>query len=128
LRPDNAGVSARPRKGRDVGIFDLQQKTFQPSTTFRHEVVSSPPSGLGLKSYSGQGRDFAVGLAERSNPQERHRPTARAECARIVRHGRAEAIIGADDRLYCHRTSCEEIALLSHIEAVRPVGAVARAA
>jgi len=38
----NAGVSARPPKGRDLGIFDFQQKTLQPSTTLRHEVVSSP--------------------------------------------------------------------------------------
>jgi hypothetical protein len=26
VRPHNAGVGARPRKGRDLGIFDLQQK------------------------------------------------------------------------------------------------------
>jgi len=46
----------------------------------------------------------------------------------VVRQGRAEAIVGADKRLYCHRTGCEETALVSHIRELRPAGAIARAA
>ena len=46
----------------------------------------------------------------------------------VVRQGRAEAIVGADGRLYCHRTGCEETALLSHIHEPQPMIALARAA
>lgn len=46
----------------------------------------------------------------------------------IVRQGRAEAIVGADNRLYCHRTGCEEQALVSHIHELQQTGAIARAA
>jgi hypothetical protein len=44
-----------------------------------------------------------------------------------VRHGRAEAIVGASGRLYCHRIGCEQTALVSHVYALQRVG-VARAA
>jgi hypothetical protein len=33
----------------------------------------------------------------------------------VVREGRAEAIVSASGRLYCHRNGCEETALLSHV-------------
>jgi hypothetical protein len=46
----------------------------------------------------------------------------------VVRHGRAEAIVGADRRLYCHRTGCEETALVSHIPALQHAVALGRAA
>ena len=46
----------------------------------------------------------------------------------VVRQGRAEAIVGADKRLYCHRTGCEETALVSHIPGLRAASAIARAA
>ena len=46
----------------------------------------------------------------------------------VVRQGRAEAIVGADKRLYCHRTGCEETALVSHIRELQPARAIARAA
>jgi len=46
----------------------------------------------------------------------------------IVRHGRAEAIVGADNRLYCHRTDCEEQALVSHVHELQRADAVAHAA
>jgi hypothetical protein len=46
----------------------------------------------------------------------------------VVRQGRAEAIVGADKHLYCHRTGCEETALVSHISQLQPARAVARAA
>lgn len=46
----------------------------------------------------------------------------------IVRHGHAEAIVGADHRLYCHRTGCEEAALISHIHDTPGAIVAARAA
>ena len=46
----------------------------------------------------------------------------------VVREERAEAIVGADGHLYCHRTGCEETALVSHIPELRPARAIARAA
>jgi hypothetical protein len=46
----------------------------------------------------------------------------------IVREGRAEAIVGDDNRLYCYRTACEETALFSHVEALRRATAVRRVA
>ena len=46
----------------------------------------------------------------------------------MVRDGRAEAIVGASGRLYCHRTGCEETALASHIPALQHVVALDRAA
>ena len=46
----------------------------------------------------------------------------------VVRQGRAEAIVGAEGRLYCHRISCEQTALVSHIHELQPVRVVARAA
>ena len=46
----------------------------------------------------------------------------------IVREGRAEAIVGASGRLYCHRTNCEETALLSHVHHMQSPRALDRAA
>jgi hypothetical protein len=46
----------------------------------------------------------------------------------VIRHGRAEAIVGADSRLYCHRTGCEETALVSYIPAPQRAVAFDRAA
>lgn len=46
----------------------------------------------------------------------------------VVRHGRAEAIVGAGGRLYCHRNGCEETALFSHVHELRRAGALDRAA
>ena len=46
----------------------------------------------------------------------------------VVRERRAEAIVGADGRLYCHRTGCEETALVSHIPELRRAASLARAA
>jgi hypothetical protein len=47
----------------------------------------------------------------------------------LIRHnGRAEAVVGADDRLYCHRTGCEEVALISHIQEMQRAGVIARGA
>jgi hypothetical protein len=46
----------------------------------------------------------------------------------LIREDRAEAIVGADNRLYCHRTGCEETALVSHIPALRSAVPLARAA
>jgi hypothetical protein len=46
----------------------------------------------------------------------------------VVREDRAEAIVGADKRLYCHRTGCEETALLSHVPAGDRAVALDRAA
>jgi hypothetical protein len=46
----------------------------------------------------------------------------------VVRHGRAEAIVGAGGRLYCHRTGCEETALLAHVHELRRAGELDRAA
>ena len=46
----------------------------------------------------------------------------------VIREDRAEAIVGADNRLYCHRTGCEETALVSHIPALRSAVPLARAA
>ena len=46
----------------------------------------------------------------------------------VIRHGRAEAIVGADSRLYCHRTGCEEPALGSHIPALQRAVTLDRAA
>jgi hypothetical protein len=46
----------------------------------------------------------------------------------VVCHGRAEAIVGIDGHLYCHRTGCEKTVLLSHIHALQPAGAIGRAA
>ena len=46
----------------------------------------------------------------------------------VVREGRAEAIVGAGGRLYCHRTGCEETALLAHVHELKRAGAFAHAA
>jgi hypothetical protein len=46
----------------------------------------------------------------------------------VVREGRAEAIVSASGRLYCHRNGCEETALLSHVYASRRPSAINRAA
>jgi hypothetical protein len=46
----------------------------------------------------------------------------------VIRHRRAEAMVGADGRLYCHRTGCEETALVSHIHELQRAGALDRAA
>jgi hypothetical protein len=46
----------------------------------------------------------------------------------VIRERRAEAIVGADGRLYCHRTGCEETALISHIPQLQRPLAIARAA
>ena len=46
----------------------------------------------------------------------------------VVRHGHAEAVVGADSGLYCHRTGCEETALISHIHELQRAGALDRAA
>jgi hypothetical protein len=46
----------------------------------------------------------------------------------VVRDGRAEAIVGAGGRLYCHRTGCEDTALVSQGYEVKRIRAVARAA
>ena len=46
----------------------------------------------------------------------------------VIREERAEAIVGADSRLYCHRTGCEETALVSHIPALQRAITLARAA
>jgi hypothetical protein len=46
----------------------------------------------------------------------------------VVREGRAEAIVGASGRLYCHRTGCEETALLSHVHRVPHASVLDRAA
>jgi hypothetical protein len=32
-----------------------------------------------------------------------------------VRQGHAEAIVGPDGRLYCHRFACEQTALVAHV-------------
>jgi hypothetical protein len=45
----------------------------------------------------------------------------------IVRQGRAEAIVGADSRLYCHRAGCEQEALASHIYQPQRAGDTAAA-
>jgi len=46
----------------------------------------------------------------------------------IVREGRAEAIVGDDNRLYCYRTDCEETALLSHVHALQRTTLIDRVA
>ena len=46
----------------------------------------------------------------------------------VVREGRAEAIVGPGGRLYCHRTGCEETALIAHVHDLQRAGALARAA
>ena len=37
----------------------------------------------------------------------------------VVREGRAEAIVGPDDRLYCYATGCDETAYASHFAALK---------
>ena len=37
----------------------------------------------------------------------------------VVRAGRAEAIVGHDDCLYCYRTDCEKVALVPLVRALR---------
>jgi hypothetical protein len=46
----------------------------------------------------------------------------------IVREGRAEAIVGHDDRLYCFRTGCENAALVPLVHVLQRAGAVTLAA
>jgi hypothetical protein len=46
----------------------------------------------------------------------------------IVRAARAEAIVGHDNRLYCHRTDCEEAALAPLVYALQNASAFKRAA
>ena len=46
----------------------------------------------------------------------------------MVRKGRAEAIVGHDDRLYCHRVDCEQAALVPLARALQPAIAFMRAA
>jgi hypothetical protein len=46
----------------------------------------------------------------------------------VIRHGRAEAIVGTSGHLYCHRTGCEETALLSHVYVSQRPSAINRAA
>jgi hypothetical protein len=37
----------------------------------------------------------------------------------IVRNGNAEAILGPDDRFYCHATGCAHDAFASHVVALK---------
>ena len=37
----------------------------------------------------------------------------------VIREGRAEAIVGPDDRLYCYRTKCDEIAFSAPVIALK---------
>lgn len=46
----------------------------------------------------------------------------------VVREGRAEAIVGHDDRLYCYRDNCEQAALIPLVHALQRASAVMRAA
>ena len=46
----------------------------------------------------------------------------------MVRKGRAEAIVGYDDRLYCDRVDCEQAALVPLARALQPAIAFKRAA
>lgn len=33
----------------------------------------------------------------------------------VIRRGHAEAVVGHDDRLYCYRKGCEEVALIPQV-------------
>ena len=46
----------------------------------------------------------------------------------IVREGRAEAIVGHDDRFYCDRPSCETAALVPLVHALQHTNVLKRAA
>ena len=37
-----------------------------------------------------------------------------------VRDGRTEAIVGHNDRLYCHEIECKQVALVPLVHALRP--------
>jgi len=45
-----------------------------------------------------------------------------------VRDGRAEAVVGHDDRLYCYRTDCEHAALIPLVHALQRESVLQRAA
>jgi hypothetical protein len=46
----------------------------------------------------------------------------------IVRDERAEAIVGHNDRLYCHRAECEQAALVPLVHALPPASMFRQAA
>jgi hypothetical protein len=46
----------------------------------------------------------------------------------MVRDGRAEAVVGHDDRLYCFRTECEQAALVPLAHALQRASDLQRAA
>ena len=37
----------------------------------------------------------------------------------VVRNGRAEAIVGPDDKLYCYGTTCDEVAFAAPVIALK---------
>ena len=37
----------------------------------------------------------------------------------VIREGRAEAIVGPDDRLYCYGTACDEAAFATAVSALK---------
>jgi hypothetical protein len=46
----------------------------------------------------------------------------------MVRAGRAEAIVGHDDRLYCDRAECETAALVPLVHSLQQMSVLRRAA
>jgi hypothetical protein len=58
------------------------------------------------------------------------RPKTCVSCGKpfVVREGRAEAVLGHDNRLYCYRTVCEEPALLPLVHVLRRASVPRRAA
>ena len=57
-------------------------------------------------------------------------PTTCWHCGKpfTVRGGNAEAIVGDDNQLYCHREECQDTALLSHVHTLGRTSVIERLA